>query len=188
MVLVSCSSNGTTQTINKAPPTTPQTSRGTDQLPLIFKLCFLDIRRTIPKSASAQIRTAYASGIGLREIARNMSIPEGTVLSHAKREGWTGKIQSAKAVAKPEETPLAVTPAEAVAMSIRQARRTPRGANGGRLLSTRTRRTQSNPHSNPLPSEGRAIRIARSHHAYCDFGASVATIFSKRGSPRRESQ
>jgi predicted transcriptional regulator len=51
------------------------------------------MRGTIPKSAWAEIRTAYASGIGLREIARNMGIPEETVLSHAKREGWTGKIQ-----------------------------------------------------------------------------------------------
>src|SRR5438552_15075704 len=104
MVLVSCSSNGTTQTINKAPPTTPQTSRGTDQLPLIFKLSFFDIRRTIPKSASAQIRTAYASGIGLRENRPKHGHPEETIFSHAKREGWTGKIQSAKAVAKREKT------------------------------------------------------------------------------------
>jgi hypothetical protein len=30
-----------------------------------------------------QIKTAYASGIGLREIARNMGIPEGTELARA---------------------------------------------------------------------------------------------------------
>jgi hypothetical protein len=45
------------------------------------------VRRTIPNSTWAEIRTAYASGIGLREIARNMNIPEGTVLSRAKRDG-----------------------------------------------------------------------------------------------------
>jgi hypothetical protein len=33
-------------------------------------------------------------GIGLREIARNMGIPEGTVLARAKREGWTRDIRS----------------------------------------------------------------------------------------------
>ena len=33
-----------------------------------------------------QIKTAYASGIGLREIARNMGISEGAVLARAKRE------------------------------------------------------------------------------------------------------
>jgi len=63
----------------------------------------------------AEIRTAYASGIGLREIARNMGIPEGTVLAHAKREGWTREIQNAKALVKRENPALAVTPVEAVA-------------------------------------------------------------------------
>jgi len=33
--------------------------------------------------------------MGLREIARKMNIPEGTVLAHAKRNGWTRQIQSA---------------------------------------------------------------------------------------------
>jgi len=35
------------------------------------------VRRTITKSIWAEIHTAYASGIDLREIARNMDIPEG---------------------------------------------------------------------------------------------------------------
>jgi uncharacterized protein YjcR len=48
-----------------------------------------------------QIKTAYASGIGLREIARNLGIPEGTVLARAKREGWTQQIRSAAALAAP---------------------------------------------------------------------------------------
>jgi hypothetical protein len=39
-----------------------------------------DVKRVITKATWAEIRTAYASGIGLREIARNMDIPEGTVL------------------------------------------------------------------------------------------------------------
>ena len=38
----------------------------------------------------AEIRTAHASGIGLREIARNMNIPAGKVLSRAS---WTQEIQ-----------------------------------------------------------------------------------------------
>ena len=49
-----------------------------------------------------------------------MNIPEGTVLARAKREGWTRGIQNAKALAKREEASSAVTPVEAVAMSIRQ--------------------------------------------------------------------
>lgn len=49
-----------------------------------------------------------------------MGIPEGTVLARAKRHGWTRGIQSAKALAKREDASLAVTPAEAVAMSMQQ--------------------------------------------------------------------
>jgi hypothetical protein len=67
-----------------------------------------------------QVETAYASGIGLREIARNMGISEGTVLARAKREGWTREIQNAKALVKHEDAPLAVAPVEAVAMSMQQ--------------------------------------------------------------------
>jgi hypothetical protein len=78
------------------------------------------VRRTISKSTWTEIRTAYASGIGLRELSRNMGIAPGTVLSRAKREGWTREIQNAKALAKREETPLAVTPVEAVAMSMQK--------------------------------------------------------------------
>ena len=77
------------------------------------------MRRAIAKSTWAEIKTAYASGIGLREIARTMGIPEGAVLAHAKREGWTRQIQSAKTLAKREDT-LNATPVEAVAMSIQK--------------------------------------------------------------------
>src|SRR5947208_301509 len=76
--------------------------------------------KRIPSHTWQQIETAYASGIGLREIARNMGIPEGTILSRAKREGWTRQIKSAKALAKREDAPYAVAPIEAVAMSMQQ--------------------------------------------------------------------
>jgi hypothetical protein len=42
-----------------------------------------NMRRKIATDIWEQIETAYASGIGLREIARNMGIPEGTVLARA---------------------------------------------------------------------------------------------------------
>jgi len=77
------------------------------------------MRRTISREVWERIKTAYAAGIGLREIARNMDIPEGTVLARAKREGWTHEIQSVKALAKREDAP-AVTPLEAVAISMQQ--------------------------------------------------------------------
>ena len=73
------------------------------------------MRSKIPSERWEQIKTAYASGIGLREIARNMGIPEGTVLARAKREGWTRQIQSAKALTKHDDRAPAITPMEAVA-------------------------------------------------------------------------
>ena len=56
--------------------------------------------KRIPESIWTEIRTAYASGIGLREMARNMDIPEGTVLARAKRERWSRHRDNAKALAK----------------------------------------------------------------------------------------
>jgi hypothetical protein len=77
-------------------------------------------RSKIPPELWEQIKTAYASGIGLREIARNMHIPEGTVLARAKRESWTREIKNAKALAKREDLAAAVTPVQAVAKSMQQ--------------------------------------------------------------------
>ena len=54
--------------------------------------------RRISASTWAEIRTAYASGIGLREIARNMGIPAGTVLARSKRDEWTQQIAAAKLI------------------------------------------------------------------------------------------
>jgi len=78
------------------------------------------VRRRNSSERWEQIKTAHASGIGLREIARNMGIPEGTVLARAKREGWTREIQNAKALAKREDSVPAVTATEAVAITMQQ--------------------------------------------------------------------
>lgn len=75
-----------------------------------------------------QIKTAYAAGIGLREIARNMQIPEGTVLARAKREGWTQQIATAKVAQRPDlarelakpDAISAITPMQSVAVSMQQ--------------------------------------------------------------------
>jgi hypothetical protein len=73
--------------------------------PQSFELLFLFVRRTIPKSTWPEIKTAFATGsVSLRELARQMNIPEGTILARAKREGWTREIQNAKALVKREET------------------------------------------------------------------------------------
>ena len=77
-------------------------------------------RGRIPSDRWGQIKTAHASGIGLREIARNMGLPEGTVLARAKREGWTRQIESSKALAKREHSAPAVTATEAVAITMQQ--------------------------------------------------------------------
>ena len=53
------------------------------------------MRRKITNETWEHIKTGYAAGINLREIARRMNIPEGTVLAHAKRHGWTQQIQVA---------------------------------------------------------------------------------------------
>jgi hypothetical protein len=53
------------------------------------------MRRKITNETWEQIKTAYAAGIGLREIARKLNVPEGTVLAHAKRHGWTQQLQVA---------------------------------------------------------------------------------------------
>ena len=78
------------------------------------------MKKRLSRSDWEQVKTAYASGVGLREIARNMGIPEGSVLSRGKREGWTREIQNAKALAKREDVSPAVTTAEAVAITMQQ--------------------------------------------------------------------
>jgi len=70
--------------------------------------------RRISKETWEQIKTAYASGIGLRELARNMELPEGTVLARAKREGWTQQIEAAKQAAALTQS-NAITPMQSIA-------------------------------------------------------------------------
>ena len=75
-----------------------------------------------------QIKTAYTSGVGLRELARNMKIPEGTVLARAKREGWTQQIAAAKLVQRPElarelarpDAINAISPMQSAAITMQQ--------------------------------------------------------------------
>lgn len=45
------------------------------------------------------LKTAYAAGVGLREMARATGISENTLLSRAAKEGWTQQIEEAKALA-----------------------------------------------------------------------------------------
>jgi uncharacterized protein YjcR len=66
--------------------------------------CEGNMRSSISMQVWQQIKTAYAAGIGLREIARKMNVPEGTVLARAKREGWTQQIAAAKQAVAPMQS------------------------------------------------------------------------------------
>jgi len=77
------------------------------------------MRRQISAATWEQIKTACASGIGLREIARNMGVSENTVLARARREKWTQQI----AVAGQQGRPLhsdALAPMQSVAITMQQ--------------------------------------------------------------------
>jgi hypothetical protein len=77
------------------------------------------MRRQISAETWEQIKTAFASGIGLREIGRNMSVSENTVLARARREKWTQQI----AVAKQQGRPLhsnALAPMQSAAITMQQ--------------------------------------------------------------------
>ena len=89
--------------------------RENGQLPLAER----PVRSRISADVWEQIKTAYASGIGLRELGRNMGVPAGTVLARAKREGWSKQMNDAKALAK-RDTSTAVTPFEAVSATMQQ--------------------------------------------------------------------
>jgi len=75
----------------------------------------------LPNSTWAELRTAHASGIGLRELARNAGIPAGTVLARARREGWTARVQAARTLAR-EAPPVDVGHAAAASMAERGQR------------------------------------------------------------------
>ena len=77
------------------------------------------MRSSISTEVWQQIKAAYAAGIGLREIARKMSVPEGTVLARAKREAWTRQIAAAKqAIASTQSN--AITPMQSIAAVMRE--------------------------------------------------------------------
>lgn len=83
------------------------------QLPLAKRT----IRSRISSERWEQIKVAYVSGIGLREIARKMNVPEGTVLAHAKRHGWTQQIQVATGQLAVMQSD-AITPVQSVPQSL----------------------------------------------------------------------
>jgi hypothetical protein len=77
------------------------------------------MRRQISNDTWEQIKTAYASGVGLRELARNMDIPSGTVLARAKRDRWTQQIQCAKTQVRVVQS-NAITPMQSAAITLQE--------------------------------------------------------------------
>ena len=77
------------------------------------------MKHRLDKSIWRELRTAHASGLGLRELARNAGIPAGTVLARAKREGWTRQIEQARALYV-ETLPPAVPVTVAVARTMEE--------------------------------------------------------------------
>ena len=73
----------------------------------------------LAKDTWQQIKAGYAAGIGLREIARKMNVPEGTVLARAKRERWSQQIAAAKqAIALTQSN--AISPLQSIAAVMQQ--------------------------------------------------------------------
>ena len=81
------------------------------------KISLAGMRRKIANEVWEQIKTAYVAGIGLREVARKMNIPEGTVLAHAKRHGWTQQIHVAARELSMMQSD-AITPVQSVPQSL----------------------------------------------------------------------
>ena len=108
----------------------------------------------VSKSTWDQIKTAYSSGIGLREIARSMGMPPGTVLSRAKREGWTQLLNQSKALALAE--PCIISPAEAVAEILADDSRQTK-----RSLSRATRRMAFEAEEAPLDQAGHVLSVTK---------------------------
>ena len=77
------------------------------------------MRRQISVETWDQIKTAFASGIGLRELARNMGVSENTVLARARREKWTHQIVIAKQQGKRLHS-NALAPMQSAALTMQQ--------------------------------------------------------------------
>jgi len=86
---------------------------------LALAMIEISVRSRISLETWEQVKTAYAAGVGLREIARKMKIPEGTVLARAKRERWTKQLQEAKAIALAAQSD-AITPMQSVAVCMQE--------------------------------------------------------------------
>jgi hypothetical protein len=113
----------------------------------------------ISRETWEQVKIAYAAGAGLREIARRMSIPEGTVLAHANRKGWTQQIQAAKHEARSTQS-NAITPMEALATTLNERKAKSRLHLSKYVVDASERAAQSNGN---LEIAGKVQKVAQVH-------------------------
>ena len=88
-----------------------------------------------------------------------MSIPEGTVLAHANRKGWTQQIEAAKRDAKPMQS-TAVTPMEALAVTLNERKDKSRLHLSKYVVDASERAAQSNGN---LEIAGKVQKVAQVH-------------------------
>jgi hypothetical protein len=113
----------------------------------------------ISRETWEQVKIAYAAGAGLREIARRMNIPEGTVLAHAKRKGWTRQIQAAKQETRPTQS-TAITPMQALAVTLNERKDKSRLHLSKYVVDASERAAQSNGN---LEIAGKVQKVAQVH-------------------------
>jgi hypothetical protein len=106
-----------------------------------------------------QVKIAYAAGAGLREFARKMNIPEGTVLAHAKRKCWTQQIEAVKQDAKSMQS-NAITPFEALATTLNERKDKSRLHLSKYVVGASERAAQSNGN---LEIAGKVQKVAQVH-------------------------
>ncbi len=110
------------------------------------------MKQKIHESVWGEIRAAHASGVGLRELARTMNIPAGTILARSRRESWSRRIEAAKSLARQASPEIAVV--DAVALTLQQ-----RGQRHLRRMAGVVEKTL--PHIETMEPDGILDRIAQ---------------------------
>ena len=137
---------------------------------MLFAFALLEISLYVHKNMSQrrispetweQVKIAYAAGAGLREVGRQMNIPEGTVLAHAKRKGWTRQIQAAKQEAKLTQS-NAITPIQALAATLNERKDKSKLHLSKYLVDASERAAQSNGN---LEIAGKVQKVAQVHES-----------------------
>jgi hypothetical protein len=116
-------------------------------------------RRKISGETWEQLKISYTAGAGLRELARKMDIPEGTVLAHAKRNGWTRQIEAAKRQARSTQS-TAIMPFEALATTLNERKDKSRLHLSKYVVDASERAAQSNGN---LEIAGQVQKVAQVH-------------------------